>query len=316
MKTRKSIALFTVICGIFGTTFLAISLGLDAGASPLFFAGIRFTCAGLILFCIVLARGGVSRPGFAGVFPRLFALLPRSVLLSLFLTVGTFGCIFIAQTRVDSGFMARLDATGPLVTAALSFLFLAKRFNVLHALALILGTVGTLLIVVPGVPSLPSGGQAMLEGWPFVLMAIGSVIFYAAGNAVYPLLFASHDDPIEVSALQTLSGGGLLLVLSVITEHPVLPVAALGPLLYLILAGSVVAQTATLILVRDEGPVFASMWLYVAPPIASIAGALVRHEALAPGGLLGMILAMAGVTLMTWAESLPARSRYRCEPGA
>jgi type IV secretory pathway VirB3-like protein len=90
---------------------------------------------------------------------------------------------------------------------------------------------------------------------------MGSVVIYAAGNAVYPRLFGSDDDPVAVSALQTLIGGLILLAAAPVLEAPVFPMAALAPLLYLAIAGSVVAHTATLILVRDAGPVFASSWL-------------------------------------------------------
>jgi hypothetical protein len=34
MRTRKTYALFALVCAIFGTTFLAIRLGLEAGVPP------------------------------------------------------------------------------------------------------------------------------------------------------------------------------------------------------------------------------------------------------------------------------------------
>lgn len=330
MKSRKSYALFVLICGIFSTTFLAISLGLDAGATPLFFAGLRFSGAGLVLVCLVFARRALSprscgpkgsgravidgrsgralravtpvadadHRGPSGAVRYLAALAPRSTLLSLFLTVGTFGLMFLAQTRVDSGFMARLDATGPLVTALLSLILLGKRFNVLHGLAFLLGSAGGILIAAP---------TGAADG-PFVLAAAGSVVVYAVGTVLYPLLFREDEDPVAVSALQSLAGGLVLLVLASFTECPVLPAAALGPLVYLTLIGSVLGQTASLVLVRDAGPVFASAWLYVAPPAASLVGAFFRDERLGPGGAFGMILALAGVLLMTRAENEPRRA--------
>ncbi len=286
MKTRKTWALFALVCAIFGTTFLAIRLGLDAGASPLFFASIRFVLAGGLLTAGLIVSGRLS--------PRaLPALLPRAAILSLFMTVGTFGCMFVAETRVDSGLMARLDATGPLITALLASLFLGKRISAPHLPAFALGMAGSLLIASPA-----AGAEPV-----FLAAAAGSVVSYAAGNAVYPRLFRRGENPAAVNALQSLVGGILLLIAALVFEQPAFPAAALGPLLWLVVAGSMVAHTSTLVLVRDAGPVFASSWLYVSPCVATAAGALVLGEKVALPGLAGTLLALAGVFLLDRAES-------------
>ncbi len=285
MRTRKTYALFALVCAIFGTTFLAIRVGLEAGASPLFYAGLRFVIAGAVLAVFLLLSKRIT-------LRAALLLAPRSALLSLFLTVGTFGLMFVAETRVDSGLMARLDATGPLFTALFAAFFLGKRLTLVHALAFALGMAGTLLMASP----------AALGGGLYLAAAMGSVVIYAAGNAIYPRLFRNEDDPVVVSALQTLIGGLILLAASPILEAPVFPMAALAPLLYLAVAGSVVAHTATLVLVRDAGPVFASSWLYVAPAVATFAGALVLGESVTAAGLAGTGLALGGVLVMDRAE--------------
>ena len=91
--------------------------------------------------------------------------------------------------------------------------------------------------------------------------AAGSVIFYAVGNVLYPLLFPYKEDPILINALQSLLGELILMIIALPTETVRFPLAAIGPFLYLTLVGSIVGHTATLILVRDAGPVFASGWL-------------------------------------------------------
>jgi drug/metabolite transporter (DMT)-like permease len=285
MKTRKTWALFALVCAIFGTTFLAIRVGLDAGAPPLFFAALRFVSAGLLLTGVLAATG---RLGFASVR----ALAGRSAVLSLFLTVGTFGFMFVAETKVDSGLMARLDATGPLFTAVFAALFLGKRLSPAHYGAFLLGTAGTVLIAEP----------SSLADPLYLAAAAGSVVTYAAGNALYPRLFSPSDDPLAASALQTLFGGLALLAASLLLETPAFPAAAFPALLWLVLAGSVVALTATLVLVRDAGPVFASGWLYVSPAVATFAGALILGEPVTAPGIAGTGLALAGVFLLDRAE--------------
>ncbi|HCM28929.1 MAG TPA: hypothetical protein DIC34_20725 [Treponema sp.] len=285
MQTPKTYALFALVCGIFGTTFLAIRTGLDAGASPLLYAGLRFVIAGLVLSVALFVSGRLS-------FSAAVSLTPRAALLSVFLTIGTFGCMFIAETRIDSGLMARLDTAGPLLTALFAAMFLGKRLRPAHGLAFVLGSAGSFLIASPAALAEPA----------FLAAAVGSVLFYAAGNAIYRLLFSSHDDPVAVSALQTLIGGLVLLAAAPLLETPAFPAAALGSLLWLAFAGSVVAHTATLVLIRDAGPVFASSWLYVAPAVATVAGALALGEPITMLGLAGTAAALAGVFVMDRAE--------------
>jgi drug/metabolite transporter (DMT)-like permease len=285
MNTQRVYLLFCLVCTLFGSTFLAIGLGLGAGASPLFFAGLRFTSAGCILIAGLWMAGRLSRGGVR-------ALAGRACIFSLVMTVGTFGCMFIAQTRVDSGFMARLDAAGPIATALFAAMLLQKRLKLSHWTAFTLGTAGSFFIAAP----------ALHTETLYLAFATGSVLFYGLGNVLYSLLFSKNDDPILISALQACIGGIILLAVALLTEPIRFPAAAVLPFVYLVLGGSVLGHTATLILVRDAGPVFASGWLYVAPVVATALGALVLNEPVTLSGVAGTILALTGVCILARAE--------------
>ena len=310
MNPKVKYGLFALISAIFGSTFLAIGLGLRAGATPLFYAGLRFALAGAILTGMLALSGrlrlgpqasesvgagpvGAGSVGPAGTARRVLSLLARSAILSLGLTVGTFGLMFLAQTQVDSGLMARLDATGPLLTALFAAILVGKRLGPAHILAFALGTGGAFLITGPSTGAEPA----------FLAAAAGSVLFYAAGNAIYPRLFQQGEDPILVNALQSLIGGIILLVLAFLTEEVAMPVEALWPLAYLVIIGSVLGHSVMLVLVRSAGPVFATGWLYVAPIMASVLGLLVLGEELTFSGIVGCVLALVGVFILGRAES-------------
>lgn len=51
---------FTVMCLIFGTTFLAIKIGVEAGMPPFLSAGLRFLIAGALMFAWMRMKGKVS----------------------------------------------------------------------------------------------------------------------------------------------------------------------------------------------------------------------------------------------------------------
>jgi len=285
MQNKRIYGLFILVCTLFGSTFLAISLGLKAGASPLFYAALRFTAAGgILLIALVLSK----RANLATILP----LTGRGTLFSFFMTVGSFGCMFIAQTRVDSGFMARFDATGPLVTALLAALFLGKKLSLAHFAAFFLGTAGSFLIASPAAKAEPA----------YLIATAGAVLFYAAGNVLYPILFSDDESPVLISAIQAFAGGIILMGIALSTETVRFPFAALWPFLYLVIGGSILGHTAALVLVRDAGPVFASSWLYVSPVIATILGAGILNESITTAGILGTVLAFAGVFLLNRIE--------------
>ncbi len=286
MSRKQIYGLFLVVCLIFGSTFLAISVGLDKGASPLFFAALRFILAGGIMIAFLLFSGRTS-------LNNLKELLIRSTILSLFLTTGTFGCMFIAQIQVDSGFMARLDGAGPIITALLSMIFLGKKLNIRHGIAFLIGSTGIFLIAAPA--------SSRSESF-FLVMAVFSVILYAVGNVLYPRLFDGKEDTVAVSALQSFAGGILLFFAALIFEDISFSSEAIPALLYLIFGGSIIAHTATLVLVRESGPVFASGWLYAAPVTATVLGALILGEEVGASDTLGILLALGGVFILNRAE--------------
>lgn len=286
MFNIKTYVLFVSVCLIFGNTFLAISLGLNAGASPLYFASVRFIVAGfsILVALLVSKRTTLSR------IKRIFT---RSFILSIFMTSGTFGFMFLAQTNVSSGFMARLDATGPIITAILVTIILKQKITKYHIPAFILGTGGIVLISSPGI-----------EGDPlYLFFALLSMLFYALSNAIYPKLFPNRESPVLISALQALLGGLVLMVIAFFVEDISLPKESYGALLYLIVAGSIFGHTAILILIRDAGPVFASAWLYVAPVIATFTGFLVLGESIKTVEVIGTSIALLGVFFLFKVEN-------------
>lgn len=76
---------YGLVCLIFGTTFLAIKIGVDAGAPPFFSAGLRFFLAGAILFLWMVWKRKAN-----------FSLLLRKEMLftGATLTFGTFATLY------------------------------------------------------------------------------------------------------------------------------------------------------------------------------------------------------------------------------
>ena len=286
MSGPKPWAAFAAMSTIFGTTFLAIRIGVRDGASPMLFAGLRTSVAGVLLLGVLLLRRRLAWNDVRRLSVKAFGV-------SLPLTTITFGSMYWAEGRIDSGLMSRLEALGPVVTALLARALLGSRLRRTAWVGLGLGVAGGTLLA-----GTAQGGGAEVAG---VAMALLSVVAYAAGLVLYDRLFKPGDDPVTISALQSLFGGVVLLAMAPLAEHMAWPqtTPAWLALVYLTLAGSILGHSLSLVVVRDAGSVFASSWLYVSPPIATALGAVVLGEKFGTAELAGTGLALAGVYLVT-----------------
>src|SRR5579863_8589329 len=105
--TWKTLLAFAIIYFVWGSTFLAIRVGVHE-VPPFLLASIRFLVAGLALFGWSIARGESSptRRQWMSVF-----------LVALLIFVFDYGLLFWAEQRVPSGMAAVMMATIPAFTA-------------------------------------------------------------------------------------------------------------------------------------------------------------------------------------------------------
>ena len=105
-KRFKVVVAMLVLYIVWGTTYLAIKVGLDAGLPPALFAGVRQIPAAAIMFGLaVLSRKSLR------VNPR---DLRTSVIVGLLLIVGGQYFTFLAEQTVPSGISALIVALLPL----------------------------------------------------------------------------------------------------------------------------------------------------------------------------------------------------------
>jgi len=296
MRSKGIYATFCLVCGIFGTTFLAIKIGVSAGAPPFLFAALRFIAAGLILTAILVASGRAR--------PRdLAALAPRAALLSAPYIVVNFGATFWAEQHIDSATAAQIDAACPIASAFLSALFLGKRLRPAHGLGIAAGFAGVWLIVRRATSGAPGAAADPLSLAASLAMLASSIVF-AGASILYRRLFDDSVDSFSVNALNMFFGGLGLLAIALAAGQRSFPASApaIGALVYLVVVGSLVGHSANLWLVKKAGPLFTSSWSYVSPVIATAVGAIVLGEGIAATSVLGAAMTLVGVYLIARVE--------------
>ncbi|RAP25700.1 hypothetical protein C2W64_02412 [Brevibacillus laterosporus] len=280
------------MCFIFGTTFLAIKVGMDAGAPPFFSAGMRFFLAGLILLVWMTSRGKAK-----------WSLLWRKemMLTGLGLTFGTFSTLYWAEQYVTSGIAAVLSATGPIMILLLQTFLLRNKTSRKALFGCFIGFAGVVLLVLPSI----SFEMNLLWISGCLLILLGE-LFYASGALYSKIVIQrfANTSPIALNAAQMMYGGAMLLVLSVLTEwrtanfHTMLTPEGIGSLLYLIVVGSMMGHTLFYWLVARTNPIFPSTWLYISPLLALGLGVYLYGEKVSHLTFLGVVTIIVGIVLV------------------
>lgn len=281
---------------IWGSTYLAIRFALET-LPPFGFAGVRFVISGLLVYGWARWRGA-PRP--TGRNWRAAAICG-----ALLMLMGNGGVVW-AEQRLDSGLAALLIATEPLWIVMLFWLRPRGTRPTLQVVAgLALGLAGMAFLVRPGGGVEPVGALA-------VLLAS----FCWAAGSLYGRRAPLPASPFLSSGMQMLSGGVLLLLVSLLAGEPAqadLSQASLRSLLavtYLIVGG-LIAFTSYGWLLRVASPVMVSTYAYVNPVVAVLLGWAFAGEPLTGGMLGAAAIILTGVAMITLS---PARPQPEGEP--
>ncbi len=281
---------FAIIYFVWGSTFLAIRVGV-AEVPPFLLAGIRFLVAGIVLFGWTVARGErrPSRSEWASVS-----------LLAVLIFVIDYGLLFWAEQRVPSGIAAVMMATIPVFMALSEIIFLrTQKLTLRLGLALLIGLGGVAVLVIR---SLDLGG-APIDRMGAMALLIAS-ISWSVASAFARKLPLPHSKVMS-SGAQMLAGGVFLSVTAAALGefrnfHPsAVSRGAWLALLYLIVAGSIIAFTAYVWLIHHESPTKVGTYAYVNPVVAVLLGYLLGGEALGPRTILGTLFVLISVVVIT-----------------
>jgi drug/metabolite transporter (DMT)-like permease len=293
----KILLAFAVIYFVWGSTFLAIRVGVHE-VPPFLLAGVRFFVSGLVLYAWVRLKGVPSptRQEWAA-----------ATLLGTLIFLVDYGCLFWAEQRVPSGIAAVVLATIPVFITLLEIIFLrTQRLTVRLGLALLAGLCGVAVLTIPSfsfgeVPVNRAGALALLI----------AAFTWSVATILTRRLTLPASKPMSAAA-QMLSGGAQLFVLAALSGEfagfrtQSVSTKAWLALLYLIVAGSIVGFTAYVWLLHYESPTKVGTYAYVNPVVAVALGYFVGGEAVGPRTLLGALLVLVSVITIT---TMPRKSR-------
>jgi drug/metabolite transporter (DMT)-like permease len=286
VSQRLALLVWFTLCGIWGSTWVAIKLGLR-DLPPLTFAGIRFAVAGVVLFVII---------GLTGV------TLPRSrrdwVLLAYtgFLTITlNYALVFWGEQHISSGLAALLSATVPLFGLPLAHRHLqSEPLTRWKAAGVVIGIFGVAVVF---------SGELGIGG-PIALWASAGMVLAALASAYAGVLLkadGTHIEPSVLAGVQMIGGCIPLLVAGLALEgNPFrfhwtpLAVACLA---YLIIMGSVLAFLMYYWLIRHMQISAVLLIPLLTPLIAVVFGVIFAGESISWHTAIGGVAIIGGVSL-------------------
>jgi drug/metabolite transporter (DMT)-like permease len=280
--------LFLALGFMWGSSYLFIRIGVDAGLEPFTLITFRLLIGFILLATVVaISREPLPRD------PRTWRHLAVMGVINIALP---FSLITIAEQTVPSAVAAIINGTVPLFVIVIAALTLQDEpVTVNRLVGLLLGFVGVVVLVGGNLGGDPTGSLFVGS-----LLLVGSSISYAVGN-VYAKKYVHGLRPMIPAVSQVGIALVVTTVLAFVFENPLgvtwTPDAALA-VVWLGLFGSGLAYLAYFRVLRDWGATRTSLVAYLLPVWGIVLGAIVLNESIDLRLIAGTALIIAGIGLV------------------
>ena len=304
-STRLDWFLFVVLGFLWGSSYLFIKIGVDAGLQPFTLVALRLLIGlALLVAVVVIAREELPRGA------RMYGHL---AVMGVFSVALPFALITWAEVSVDSSLAAVLTGAVPLFVIPFAALVLPTErvtFNGLVGIAI--GLVGVAIVV--GFNPATLAGTDLLPQ----LALIGAAASYALGG-VYARRNVQGLRPMIPALFQVAFAFVYTAVPALVLERPweqPLGFDAIFSVVWLGLLGSGAAYLVFFRLLRSWGATRTTLVAYLLPIWGIVLGAIVLQEPIDLRLILGTALVIAGIGLVNARRPLSPMARRRTVPVA
>ena len=281
--------LFLLLSFCWGSSYLFIKIGVEAGLEPFTLVSLRLL-TGFLLLAAVVAAARIALPRDGATYGHLVVLGFFSVALPFFL-------ITWAEKSVDSALAATLTAPVPLFVIPIAALLLAdERITAYKVLGVAVGLVGVAILV--GFDPATVGRTDLTPQ----LALLAATVSYAFGG-VYARRFVHGLSPMLPATFQVFFALIMSTSAAMLFEHPAavvpsMPLEAIVSVVWLGLLGSGLAYLLFYRLLNRWGPTRISLVAYILPMWGIALGFLVLAEPIHAGLLVGAALILLGIALV------------------
>ena len=294
-ERQLAYAAWASVCFFWGTTYVAIAIGLET-MPPALFSGLRLGLAGLLLGAWLVARGES--------LPRGREWLQLSLIGLALLGVGNL-CVVSAQQWVPSGVAALVIALSPFwMTGIDSLLPDGERITHRTLGGLLLGLAGLALLFAPRLQDGSFSAQ-MLIGVGIIQVGAAS---WSAGS-IYSRRRPFTVKPLMGAAVQMAAAGAALTLLGTAAGdwgRIGFSSRSVAAFLYLLVFGSIVAYGSYVYALQKLPISTVSLHAYINPIIAVVLGWLLLGEPLSWREATAVAVILAAVAIVRTGPVQPA----------
>lgn len=287
IASRIDWLLFAVLGFLWGSSYVFIKIGVEAGLPPFTLVTLRLL-VGVTLLALVVLAARERLPSQPATYGHLVVMSILSVALP-------FSLITWAEQHVDSALAAVVTGAVPLFVIPIAALLLPDEgLTAGRGVGLVVGFVGV-VILVGFDPATLTGGHLLAE-----LALIGASVSYA-GGAVYARRFVHGLRPMIPALFQVGFAAVIVGLVALTFERPtqiVLRPEAILAVVWLGLLGSGVAYLVFFRLLGRWGATRTSLVAYLLPVVGIVLGVAVLHEAADARLLVGTVLIIGGIALV------------------
>jgi drug/metabolite transporter (DMT)-like permease len=294
----KVFLVYALLCLIWGSTWLAIRLGLES-LTPIFSAGLRFSLASLLILILMKIKKISLQTDPESV--RLY------ILMGFFSFVIPFGLVYWAEQFVPSGLAAVLFAVYPFCVVIFSYLRLANEQIGFFKIT------GTIIAFAGIVVIFSDSFTGDLTDYILGMFAVVISGMMQAWIAVTIKKFGHHLHSLSMNIVPMAVAGISMIIISYFTEDLStikIDENAILSILYLACFGSVVTFTGFYWLIKRMNIVILSLLAFITPIVALILGYFVYGEELSLRHFLGTALVLTGIVGANFDNILKLRSGY------
>lgn len=282
----KAYLAYILVCILWGTTYLAIRIGVSH-VPPFLFGGFRWLLSGTAFLIFFKIRGDK--------FPNKNELLHLTVIGICLLGIGN-GFLNFAEQWIPSGVSSLLVTTVPFWMVGMEmFMPSGPKLNYLVAIGLILGLAGVVLIFSHDIKQLVN--KDYLSGILSIMML---VIFWSLGS-VYSKYKRLNVNPLMGAAVQMFVGGIIQTVAGISlgeVSRFSFDTNSLIAFIYLFAIASIIGYSSYIYMITHLPLSFASTYAYINPVIALFLGWFVLDEKLNLLIFVGAAIILSGVIVV------------------
>jgi drug/metabolite transporter (DMT)-like permease len=303
-RTLPIILAYAAMCLIWGSTWMAIKIGLE-GATPMTGIAVRMVIATAVVYAILRARRIA--------IPRAARFVRLGLFLGFFHIVFPYSLVYYGEQRIPSGQAAVLYATLPLMVALLARMVLGDALTARKLVGIAAGIAGVCVIFSDSWRgSQPEGSRAAAG----VLCVLGSVFASAVGS-VATKRWSGGYHPIASLLIPFATGAVVSTCAALAFEHtnPLhFDTTTWASILYLAIAGSVTAFGLFFYVIQHLDVTVVSYQTFIIPIIAVLIGYAALGETVSPRVGVGAALILSGIALATFWSTPRARKAANPSP--